>query len=126
MSPDSPDLALDANGIPILTNLVSNDQLTGAATDDTHAAQLERKAEDIARDLLESDIVQLRLEKMASDLANSVHLQIQQSLATAIDELVKQTMDSNTVITHKHIRQQLDAALPALITRALKDSDLAT
>ncbi len=130
MKHDYSDLALDKDGIPILTDLVPEEKMESASLDTQPAPPPPpppiRSPEDIARELLNSGMVQQQLDQMARDLAHDVRLQIEQTLAEAIDEAVKRTMDKHTDITSQHIRRQLDTALPVLIARALLDSELHT
>lgn len=128
MKRDYSDLALDKDGIPILTDLVPEEKMESAPVDRQPAPPPPpppiRSPEDIARELLSSGMVQQQLDQMASDLARDVRLQIEQTLAEAVDEAVKRTMDKHTDIASQHIRRQLDTALPVLIARALLDSEL--
>jgi len=130
MKHDYSDLALDKDGIPILTDLVPEEELESVSLDRQPAPPPPpppiRSPDDIARELLNSEMVQQQLDQMASELAHDVRLQIEQTLAEAIDEAVKKTMDKHTDISSQLIRRQLDTALPVLIARALLDSELHT
>lgn len=128
MKHDYSDLALDEDGIPILTDLVPEKEMEGAPLYRQPAPPPPpppiRSPEDIARELLNSNMVQSQLDQMASELAYDVRLQIEQTLAEAVDDAVRTTMDKYTDITSQHIRQQLASTLPMLIARALLDSEL--
>ena len=128
MKHDYSDLALDKDGIPILTDLVPEEEMESAPVDRTPAPPPPpppmHSPEDIARGLLDSEMVQQQLNQMASELAQDVRLQIEQTLAEAVDEAVRKTMDKHTDIASQHIRRQQDTALPVLIARALLDAEL--
>jgi hypothetical protein len=128
MKHDYSDLALDADGIPILTDLVPEKEMEGAPLKRQPAPPPPpppiRSPEDIVRELLNSNMVRQQLDQMASELAYDVRLQIEQTLAEAVDDAVRTTMDKYTDITSQHIRRQLDTTLPMLIARALLDSEL--
>ncbi|MDX1698053.1 MAG: hypothetical protein R3308_07175, partial [Thiohalobacterales bacterium] len=76
MKTDQTNLPLDADGIPILTDLVAEDQ--PAAARDTSRELIDfRTPEQIARGILASDNVKLLLNQMANDLARDVRLQLE-------------------------------------------------
>ena len=122
MNTDHTELALDADGIPILTDLVSADDIgsTEAVSAAEHPASPTPR--EITRELLASDTVQLQLNQIANDLAEDVRLQIEQTLAVAIDEAIKTTLDKSNVRTYEKIRRQLDVTLAELVTQALQDT----
>ena len=128
MKQDYTDLALDKDGIPILTEMVEDEatetgQQAGAAPPPPPPAPV-LTPEDIARDLLNSETVRQELDQMAYDLAQDVRIQIEQTLAEAIDEAINRSLERHNNRTAEQIRKQLDAALPRLIARALEHSDL--
>ena len=123
MKTDQTNLPLDADGIPILTDLVSDDQPDAGRGANRDLLDF-RTPEQIARGILASDNVKLLLNQMANDLARDVRLQLEQTLADAIDDAVNSSLEASTARTRDMVRQQLDAALPDLIARALHSSDL--
>ena len=123
MKTDHTNLPLDADGIPILTDLVTDEE-PGTAPGVTRELIDFRTPEQIAHGLLASDNVKLLLNQMASDLARDVRLHLEQTLANAIDEAINTSLEVNTTRTRDMVRRQLDAALPELIARALHNTDL--
>jgi FKBP-type peptidyl-prolyl cis-trans isomerase (trigger factor) len=123
MTTEHTDIALDAEGIPILTDLVAESELDATVAVEPVA---ELTPAEIARELLHSESVQLQLDEMAADLARDVRLQLEQTLAAAIDEAISTTLDNNNARTFENIRRQLDVALPGLLAKALQDNDLAS
>ena len=130
MNRDYPDLALDKDGIPILTDLVPDEapdkSPTAGVAPPPPPPPPVLSANDIAREFLNSETVRQELDQMASDLARDVHLLIEQTLAETIDEAINRSLERHNNRATEHIRKQLDAALPRLIARALQDSDLPT
>jgi hypothetical protein len=125
MKIDYTDLALDAEGIPILTDLVPDDTIEHAKSSAPVPTVPVRTPDDIARELLESDTVQQQLNQMAGEFARDVRLQVEQTLAGSIDEAINKAMEQHSSHTNEHIRRQLNAILPALISSALQKADLA-
>jgi hypothetical protein len=121
------DLALDKDGIPILTDLVPEDKLENASRDNAAPPPPPPPPiftpEDIARKLLSSDMVQQQLDQIANDLAHDMRLRIEQTLAESIDQAINRTLDNHTAHTAENIRQELILALPRLMARALEDAD---
>lgn len=125
MNIDYTDLALDAEGIPILTDLVPDDKLEHATSSAPEPTAPIRTPDDIARELLESDSVQKQLNQLADEFARDVRLQVEQTLAGTIDEAINKAMEQHSSNTYEHIRRQLNAVLPELISKALQQADLA-
>lgn len=125
MKMDYTDLALDAEGIPILTDLVPDDSVERATSSTPVPTVPVRTPDDIARELLESDTVQQQLNRMADEFARDVRLQVEQTLAGTIDDAINKAMEQHSSHTYEHIRRQLNAVLPALISSALQKADLA-
>lgn len=125
MNIDYTDLALDAEGIPILTDLVPDDKVEHATSSTSEPAAPIRTPDDIARELLESDAMQKQLNQMADEFARDVRLQVEQTLAGTIDDAINKAMEQHSSNTYEHIRRQLNAVLPELISRALQQADLA-
>ena len=120
MNTDHSELALDADGIPILTDLVSGDGLEGVPAG---ATVVPPSPKDITSELLASESVSQRLDRIADSLARDMRLHIEQTLAVAIDDAINRALDKNNTRTHDSIRHQLDVALAEIITAALQDDD---
>ncbi len=69
--------------------------------------------------------MQQQLNQMADEFARDVRLQVEQTLAGTIDEAINKAMEQHSSKTYEHIRRQLNAVLPALISSALQKADLA-
>jgi len=119
MKMEHTDLALDTEGIPILTDLV-----TEGARDDAADQSPQQTSAEIVSELLQSERVKNQLDEIAASLARDARLQIEQTLAAAIDEAINKTLDNNSVSAYENIRRQLDLALPELLQQTLRDNDL--
>lgn len=123
MNDHTPNLPLDSEGIPILTDLVSTEDLLQA-----DAARFGRyndmSTTDIAGELLSSELFQHQLDEIASELSRNLHLQIEQALGTAIEDVISKTLDRNNARSFELIRVQLEDALPELLSKVLQDQDV--
>jgi hypothetical protein len=118
-------LPLDSEGIPILTELVSNEELLRADDPDTpdHAMAGLTTAE-IADELLSSEVFQQQLDEVASDLSRKIRLQVEQALGTAIEDVINEALDRNNAHSFELIRVQLEDTLPELLAKAIQDKAL--
>ena len=129
MKSDYDNLALDADGIPILTDLVRDQDLKGvpapppAHTPPITIPVIERSPDDIAREVLASDEGRQLLDRIARDLVRDLRLQVEQNLASAIDMAISTTLDNTGESTYEYIRRQMDAALPQMIIRAVQEAE---
>jgi hypothetical protein len=123
MSDHYPEIPVDSEGVPILTDIVTEDELLGAATATVpHTYGL--STAEIAEELLGSELFQQQLDEVAAELTRSIRLQIEQSLGTAIENVINQALDDNNVRSFELIRHQLEDALPALLAKALQDEGI--
>jgi hypothetical protein len=123
MSDQSPEIPVDSEGVPILTDIVPEDELLGAApAAATHTHGL--STAEIAEDLLGSELFQQQLDEVAAELTRSIRLQVEQSLGTAIENVINQALDDNNVRSFELIRHQLEDALPGLLAKALQDEGI--
>jgi len=123
MKPDYSDMALDADGIPILTERVTGEVEPAQEA----AAPVEvptRTPAELASELLADDAIQEEIKRLASNLASDVRLRMEQTLAVAIDEAINTTMENQKQDAYEYIRRQLDTELPRLLGNALQDVDV--
>jgi len=123
MSDSRHDIAVDSEGVPILTDIVPEDALldTEDATD-LPAASL--STAEIAEQLLGSELFQQQLDEVAAELTRSLRLQLEQTFGIAIENVINKAMDDNNVRSFELIRQQLEDALPGLLAKALQDEGI--
>lgn len=116
-------LKLDADGVPILTDIVSQDEETGPKLlPETRLAAM--SANDITRTILDSSAFRHRLDEMAMELAQNVHLQLEQLIRPAIEQAVTEILDDCENTTYDAIRQRLEVALPEVLVSALEKETL--
>jgi hypothetical protein len=114
------ELALDADGLPILTDRVWEDEL---ATDPKLPGLT---MAEIADELLASEIFQQQLDAVATELSHSIRLQVEQALGVTLENAISQALENNSVHSLELIRQQLEQALPEMLAKAIQDEGLST
>jgi hypothetical protein len=118
-------LKLDADGVPILTDVVSQDEEAEAEPNPLPETRLAAmSANDIARTILDSSAFRHQLDEMAMELAQNVHLQLEQLIRPAIEQAVTEILDDCENTTYDSIRQQLEVALPEVLVSSLEKETL--
>jgi len=116
------ELVLDADGIPILTELVDEDE-------DATPAVVERYQDagiagappaEIADKLLNSQSFHQKVDEITSALTRDVRHQIEQTLQPAIEQAIILALEDSDTYAAEAVRQQLEAALPTLIAEVLE------
>jgi hypothetical protein len=116
-------LKLDADGVPILTDVVSQDEEAGPnPRPETRLAAM--SANDITRTILDSSAFRHQLDDMARELALNIHLQLEQLIRPAIEQAVTEILDDCEHTSYDTIRQQLEVALPEVLVSALEKETL--
>ena len=113
------DLVLDADGIPILTELVQEhaaDTITERYEDEPTTATTPAE---IADKLLGSKSFHQQLAEISATLTLELHQQIEQSLRPAIEQAIVLALEDSNTHSAEAVRQQLETALPGLIAQAL-------
>lgn len=121
MTNTTEELILDPDGIPILTDLVRDDEAHPRAEQAVDAGNDELSADELSNLLLKSSVFREQLDKIAADLTRSVRRQAEQSLKPILAEAVTLAFEDSSAASQQAIREQLEEALPVMITRALKD-----
>lgn len=110
-------MPLDAQGIPILTELVDE------ATDGTlEALESQRDPREVVREIMESATLQQTLGAMADSIAQDVRLQLEQVLTTAIDDAINKVFAGSDSRTRDLINRKLETSIPEIIRQALQDA----
>jgi len=112
------ELVVDADGIPILTELVHEHE-TGKPEGQPQDAVTESPAV-IADRLLNSRSFRLQIEQVAATLSQQVHYQVGQSLRPALEEAIDLALEDSSTHSAEVLRQQLESSLPELLARVLK------
>jgi len=114
------DLVLDANGIPILTELVQEHEADTTAERYEDEPVTATSPAEIADKLLGSKSFRQQLAEISVTLTQEVHQQIEQSLRPAIEQVIVLALEDSDTHAAETVRQQLETALPDLIARALE------
>ena len=117
MTTEHEELAFDSDGIPILTEIVYDDDDTGQPPGYQLAGL---SSAELARELLQSDAFRQQLDELAAGLARDVRQQLEQALRPVIDVAISHALESGDNSSTNAIRQQLEAALPELLAQAMK------
>ena len=123
MSEHYHNIPVDSEGVPILTDIVSEESLLAAeAAPDLSSPGL--STAELAEELLRSELFQQQLDEVAAELTRGIRLQIEQTLGIAIENVVNKALDDNNVRSFELIRHQLEDALPELLAKALQDEGI--
>jgi hypothetical protein len=114
------ELIVDADGIPILTELVREDEIATAVEQRLGSDITAISSSKIADRLLNSKPFQKQLKEISVTLTHNVHHQVGQLLRPAIEQAIVLALEDSDTLSAETIRQQLEAALPDLLARALK------
>ncbi len=122
MSDHKSPLPVDSDGIPILTRLVSRQEMLRANDEpapDNSPSNL--STAEIADDLLSSELFRKQLDEIASELSRGLRLQIEQALGIAIEDVISKALEHNHARSFELIREQLEDALPGMLAKAIQD-----
>jgi hypothetical protein len=125
MSEQYHDIPVDSEGVPILTDMVTEQELLDAAAmpdQPTHGLS----TAELAQELLGSELFQQQLDEVAAELTRGIRLQVEQTLGIAIENVINKALDDNNVRSFELIRHQLEHALPGLLAKALQDEGIIT
>ena len=112
------EIHLDENGIPILTDIVRDDEAPEPA-----ASRLsEMPPREIADELLGSDSFRRHLDEVAATLARNVCQQMERALQPILEEAIAVALNDSNATSYEAVRQQLETSLPDLVAEALQES----
>ena len=115
---DSAPVKTDADGIPLLENAVTPQQLQGGATapgaDLTDREQVER--------LLHNETVQVLLVDLAEDLQKLVAWKVEEALKQELEKLIHEATERSIPRLREEIETHLSLALPELLARIAEQS----
>jgi hypothetical protein len=115
MTTDS--LLLDEDGVPILTDVISPDVERDEQSENRLRAM---SVEDVIQTIITSHSFRQQLDEISTSVSRQVREQLVQVLRPAIEQAIAETMEDSSV-TGDTIRQQLEAALPVLVSRQLRE-----
>jgi hypothetical protein len=118
MTNPSEDLVLDADGIPILTDLVRENETSESPK---QSLTDEVSPDELAGLLLNNETFRQRLDEIAAELTQTVRQQIEQALRPTLEEAVSLALDDSNTASYEAVRKQLESALPDILARTLQD-----
>jgi len=118
MTNSNEDLVLDADGIPILTDLVRENE-TPAPTEQPQ--QDDMSVDELAGLLLNSDTFRQQLDEIAAELTRAVRQQIELTLRPTLEEAISLALEDSNTASYEAVRKQLEEALPDLLARTLQN-----
>ncbi len=113
------DMLLDAEGLPVLTDRVADEELLSGLADLPPGMT----TAEIAEQLLASEVFQQQLDSVSAELSRNLRLQVEQVLGTAIENAVSQALEQNSTYSFELIRQHLEQVLPELFARVMQEED---
>jgi hypothetical protein len=119
------ELFLDEDGIPILTEVVRDDE--AEPTDSRLASRVsEMGPREIADELLGNDSFRKHLEEVAATLTHNVCQQMERALQPILEEAITLALKDSNATSYEAVRQQLESSLPDLVAEALQGPDDST
>jgi hypothetical protein len=115
-------LHLDEDGIPILTDIVRDDDEPGPANTRLASRLSEMAPREIASELLGNDSFRTHLEDVAATLTRNVCQQMEQALQPILEEAITLALKDSNATSYEAVRQQLESSLPDLVAEALQES----
>ena len=118
MTNPNEDLVLDADGIPILTDLVGEDEASVSTEQPLKDAV---SPDEFAGLLLNSETFRQQLDEIAAELTRTVRQQIELALRPTLEEAISLALDDSNTASYEAIRKQIEATLPDLLARTLQE-----
>jgi len=116
------ELSLDEDGIPILTEVVRDDEPEPA--DSRLANRVSAMApSEIADELLGNDSCRKHREEVAATLTHNVCQQMERALQPILEEAITLALNDSNATSYEAVRQQLESSLPSLVAEALQGSN---
>ena len=112
-------LVLDADGIPILTELVHAHETPASVAQQQDTGSVEISPADMADSLLHNPFFSQQLDEITAELSRNLRDEVEQSLRPAIEEAISLGLNGCGDHTAAMLRQRLEATLPDLLARAL-------
>ena len=111
------ELLVDDDGVPVLTDVVPPEVEPGELPDNRLVAM---SVEDVIQTILTSQSFRQQLDEISTSVTLQVRKQLEQLLRPAIEQAITDAMDDSS-LSGDTIRQQLETALPAIISRQLRE-----
>jgi len=116
MTNPNEDLVLDADGIPILTDLVRENE-TPESTEQLQKDDV--SADELAGLLLNSDTFRQQLKNIEIETSYKAGEVAAMALRPSLEEAISLAIDDSNTASYEAVRKQLETALPDLLARTL-------
>lgn len=110
------ELLVDDDGVPVLTDVVPPEIEPGELPDNRLVAM---SVEDVIQTILTSHSFRQQLDEISTDMTRQLREHLEQLLRPAIEQAITDAMDDSS-LSGESIHQQLETALPALISAQLR------
>lgn len=111
------ELPVDEDGVPLLTDVVPPEVEAGDQPDNRLAAM---SVEDVIQTIITSRSFHQQIDEISASVTRQVREQLEQLLRPAIEQAITEAMDDSS-LSGETIRHQLETALPAIISRQLRE-----
>ncbi|MEN8204384.1 MAG: hypothetical protein ABFS24_00105 [Pseudomonadota bacterium] len=121
MTNPNEELVLDADGIPILTDLVHKDVTPESTDQPLEPHQDDVSVDELAGLLLNSETFRQQLDEIAAELTRTVCQQLELTLRPTLEEAISLALDDGSRASHEAVRKHLETVLPDLLARTLQN-----
>ena len=115
---DPEQIKLDENGIPVLQNAVSTDELAN----DAHQPPADLSDHEQVAELLREETIQQVLDDITEDLQKLAAWKIESLLKEEFSRLIREATEQSASKMSEDIRTHLQLALPDLLARIAKQA----
>jgi len=119
---DQHNIVTDPDGLPVLTDLVSGQELQSAESDDRQPRRM--SVSDIANELLDNEVFKRQLDDIAREMSGGIRLQMEQALGIALETVITDALERNKLRSFELIRRHLENVLPGMLAKILDDQGL--
>jgi hypothetical protein len=118
----SEDLVLDKDGVPVLTDVIRQEQDAVVPEVQVREPAEALPVNDTLQALLASKALRQRLDAIAGELVDQFRGELEELLRPAIEQVLTEVMDDSRNATFDAIRGELGTRLPALLAELLQDT----
>ena len=119
---DQYNIVIDPDGLPVLTDLVSGQELQSAGSDDRQLRRM--SVSDIANELLDNEVFKRQLDDIAREMSGGIRLQMEQALGIALETVITDALERNKLRSFELIRRHLENVLPGMLAKIIDDQGL--
>jgi hypothetical protein len=119
---DPRNFEIDPDGLPVLNELVSSQELQSAENNDRRLNRM--SVADIANELLDNEVFKRQLDDIAREMSGGIRLQMEQALGIALETVITDALERNKLRSFELIRRHLENVLPGMLAKILEDQGL--